>query len=59
MNIFSKKETPYKETKEYLDKQQKIDMLLALGNLINSVGINEDNIKLTNKKITSILEDIK
>ncbi len=49
----------YKDSKEYLDKQQKIDLLLVLANLLQAPATSEENQKLINKKITSILEDIK
>lgn len=57
----SKPEQPsYKETKEYLDKQQKIDYLLVLTKLLEpGMNIESDTVKLVNRKIPSIIEELK
>lgn len=55
--MFSKK---YKESKEYLDKQQKIDYLLVLTKLVEpGVQIEKDTQKIAEKKILNLIEEIK
>ena len=49
----------YKNSKKYLDKQQKIDALLVLAKLIEVVSnVSEDNKKIVDKKIEKLLEEL-
>lgn len=59
MNFF-KKEIPYDKSKEFLDRQQKIEMLLVFTKLLEQ-GMDSDlELKrLVNKKITNLVDDLK
>lgn len=59
MNLLKKPDTPYDKSKEYLDRQQKIDYLLVLASLLSAPGTGEELGKLVNKKAVSIIEDYK
>lgn len=59
MQLFGKKETPYDKSKEFLNRQQKIDYLLVLAKLIEpGMQTGEELTKLANKKIEFIIEDL-
>ena len=50
----------YKESKEYLDKQQKIDLLLVLTKLLEpGMFVEKENVKIAENKIFKIIEELK
>lgn len=60
MNWFKKSETPYGQSKEFLEKQQRIDLLLVVTKLLEpGVDISADTKKEANKRIDKILEELK
>lgn len=52
------KEIPYKESKEFLDRQQNIDLLLVLVNLYSAQVGTVPNTDLSKKVITRLEETI-
>lgn len=48
----------YKDTKVYLDRQQKIDTLLVVAKLLEpGMSVNADTIKLAEKTVVKIIEE--